>query len=191
MKSLCTIPRAVALVLLVTTVSLAAHADEVPLNSEASSEHFETRVLAVDPANYQVTIEGLDKRPVPIQLTDQAKALHNLKVGDKLDIRVTRSIDHVLETDVGGGAGVSNDSWINRAAHDSFPGGEVYRTVKVTSKVTHIDINKHEVTLLRPDGNEQIVAVTNPKIQAHLPNLQVGQKVDAIYTEVLKVETSR
>lgn len=191
MKLLCSLARTVVFVSFVTTASLAAYANEVPLNSDASSERFETQVLAVNPTNHQVTIEGLDKRPISIQLTDQAKGLRNLKVGDKVDIRVTRSIDHVLDTDVGSAPSVSNDSWINRATHDSLPGGEVYRTIKITSKVTHIDLQKHQVTMLRPDGKEQVVTVTDPKIQPHLLDLQVGQTVDAISTEVLKVETSR
>jgi hypothetical protein len=52
-------------------------------------------------------------------------------------------------------------------------------------------MKKNEVTLLRPDGKEVVVTVNNPKIQAHMMNLQVGQTVDAIQIEVLKVETSR
>lgn len=183
--------RALALASLVTSASLAAHAQEVPLNSEASSEHFQTQVLAVDSAKHQVTIEGLDKRPVPFQLTDQAKALHNLKVGDKVDIRVTRSIDYVLDTDINGKPAVSNDTWVNRASPDNLPGGEMYRTVKVTLKVTRVDVANNQVVLLHPDGNEQIVTVVDPKVQAHLKDFRAGQTVEAIHTEVLKVETSR
>ncbi|WP_433770128.1 hypothetical protein [Pseudomonas putida] len=191
MKSLHSFTRALALASLVTSASLAAHAQEVPLNSEASSEHFQTQVLAVDSAKHQVTIEGLDKRPVPFQLTDQAKALHNLKVGDKVDIRVTRSIDYVLDTDINGKPAVSNDTWVNRASPDNLPGGEMYRTVKVTLKVTRVDVANNQVVLLHPDGNEQIVTVVDPKVQAHLKDFRAGQTVEAIHTEVLKVETSR
>lgn len=176
---------------LVTTASVAAPANDLPLSSEASSERFATKVLAVDPANHQVTIEGLDKRPVTIQLTDKAKALRNLKVGDKVEIRVTRSIDYILDNKVGGEPNVSNDAWVNRAAPDSLPGGEAYRTVKITSKITGIDATKHQVNLLSPDGKDYVVTITDPKIQAHIKDFQVGQTVDAIHTEVLKVETSR
>lgn len=184
---------ALALVSLVTTVSFAAHAEGVALSSnvEASNEHFETHVLAVDPAKYQVTVEGLDKKPAPIQLSDQAKAMRNLKVGDKVDIRVARSVDYVLHTGIDGAPSDSNDSWINRAAPDSFPGGELFSTRKVTSKITNIDMKKNEVTLLRPDGKEVVVTVTNPRVQSRMMDIQIGQTVDAIQTEVLKVETSR
>lgn len=173
------------------SAGLAAHAAEMPLASDAVSERFETRVLAVDPDKYQVTIEGLDKRPIAIQLTDQAKAARNLQVGDKVDMRITRSIDYVLETSVGGEPSVSNDAWINRADPGSLPGGEVYRTVTLTSKIASIDAPNHRVTVLKPDGNEQVITVNDPKGQALIPQLQVGQTVDAIHTEVLKVETSR
>ncbi|AYG45479.1 hypothetical protein DV532_14735 [Pseudomonas sp. Leaf58] len=182
--------RIVALVSLVSA-SLAALAGELPLASDAVSERFETRVLAVDSAKHQVTIEGLDKRPVALQLTDQAKAARNLQVGDKVDMRITRSIDYVLDTRVEGAPSVSNDAWVNRADPAGLPGGELYSTVKVTSKITHIDPPNHRVTVLKPDGNEQVITVNDPKGRALIPQLQVGQTVDAIHTEVLKVETSR
>ncbi|MCY1453071.1 hypothetical protein D9M71_700380 [compost metagenome] len=67
----------------------------------------------------------------------------------------------------------------------------MYRTVKLTSKITAIDAQNHQVTVLKPDGNEQVITVNDPKGKALIPQLQVGQTVDAIHTEVLKVETSR
>lgn len=182
--------RAVAFVSL-ASAGLAAHAAELPLASDAVSERFETRVLAVDPDKRQVTIEGLDKRPIALQLTDQAKAARNLQVGDKVDMRITRSIDYVLDTSLEGAPSVSNDAWVNRADPAGLPGGELYSTVKVTSRITRIDTPNHQVTVLKPDGNEQIITVKDPKGQALIPHLQVGQTVDAIHTEVLKVETSR
>jgi subtilisin-like proprotein convertase family protein len=71
------------------------------------------------------------------------------------------------------------------------PGGEAVRQVKVTSKITHIDLKKHEVTLLPPEGKVKVLRVEDPKLQARMKKLQVGQTVNAIYTEVMKVKTSR
>lgn len=169
-----------------------AFADEIPLGSQALEGHMITRVLAVDPANYQVTVEGADKNPVPIQLTDQAKALHNLKVGDTVDIHVIRTVAYVLDTDLDGAPGVSNQSMTIRATKDNpNPGGEAVRKVKVTSKITHIDLKKHEVTLLPPEGEVTVLKVEDPKLQARMKKLQVGQTINAIYTEVMNVKTSR
>ncbi|MGX1126203.1 hypothetical protein AB7M23_002996 [Pseudomonas sp. HLS-6 TE3448] len=182
----------VVLASIMSATSFTALAADVPLGGSAIEGHVVTHVLAVDAANYQVTIEGADKKPVTIQLTDQAKALHNLKVGDNVDITVVRSIAYVLDTNVGGAPGVSNESMTTRAAKDNpHPGGEAVRRVKVTSKITHIDLKKHEVTLLPPEGKVTVLKVEDPELQARMKNLKVGQTVNVIYTEVLKVKTSR
>ena len=79
-----------------------------------------------------------------------------------------------------------------RATKDNpNPGGEAYRQVKVTSKITAINLKAHEVTLLPPEGKVKVVKVEDPDLQARMKNLKVGQTVDAIYTEVLTVTTSR
>jgi hypothetical protein len=192
MKPIRSFAPAVALASLISTASFTAHAADVPLGSTALERHIITHVLAVDAANYQVTVEGPDKSQVPIQLTDQAKALHNLKVGDKVDIYVIRSVAYTLDTDVNSDRGVSTKSAITRADKDNpNPGGEAFRQVKVTSKITHIDLKKHEVTLLPPEGKVKVVKVEDPELQARMKNLKVGQTVDATYTEVLEIKTSR
>ncbi|MGV8917992.1 MAG: hypothetical protein ACOH2R_09385 [Pseudomonas sp.] len=192
MNTIQSLARAVALASLISTASFAVHAADVPLGSTALQTHIITQVLAVDPANYQVTVEGPDKSPVPIQLSDKAKALHNLKIGDKVDIRVTRSIAYVLDTDVNSDRGVSSQTGITPSNKDNpHTGGEAFRQVKVTSKITHIDVKKHEVTLLPPEGKVRVVKVEDPELQARMKNLKVGQTVDAIFTEVLQIKTSR
>ena len=184
--------RAVALASLLSTACLTVHAADIPLGSTAMEGHVVSRVLAVDPANYQVTIEDRNKSPIPIQLTDQAKNLHKLKVGDTVDIQVVRSVAYVLDTDVGGEPGVTNEAMTIRAAKDDpNPGGEAVRQVKVTSKITRIDLKQHEVTLLPPEGKVTVLKVEDPKLQERMKKLQVGQTIDAIYTEVMKVKTSR
>lgn len=192
MKPIRSLACTVVLASIMSATSFTALAADVPLGGSAIEGHVVTHVLAVDAANYQVTIEGADKKPVTIQLTDQAKALHNLKVGDNVDITVVRSIAYVLDTNVGGAPGVSNESMTTRAAKDNpHPGGEAVRRVKVTSKITHIDLKKHEVTLLPPEGKVTVLKVEDPELQARMKNLKVGQTVNVIYTEVLKVKTSR
>lgn len=187
-----TLAHAIALASILSTASFAVQAAEIPIASSALEGQFVTRVLSVDPDNFQVTVEGVDKSPVVIQLTDKARALHNLKVGDKVEIHAIRSIAYVLDTEVGGAPGVSEESMTVRATKDNpNPGGEGIRRVKVTSKITHIDLKKHEVTLMPPEGKVRVVKVEDPELQARMQNLKVGQTVDAIFTEVLEVKTSR
>lgn len=184
---------AVALATLVSATSLTVHAADIPIASEALESHVTTQVTAIDLANRQVTVKGPDnKKDVTFQLTEKAKALPNLKVGDQVDIFVTRAVAYVLNTDVGGAPKASEESGTIRAtAQNPNPGGEALRQVRVTSQIKKIDLAKHEVSLLPPEGKLQVVKVENPDLQARMKNLKVGQTVDAIYTEVLRVETSR
>ena len=192
MKPTSSLARAVALASLVFAGSFTAQAADVPIGSEALESHVTTKVQAIDLASRQVTVEGANGKPVTFQLTEKAKALPNLKVGDTVDIYVTRAVAYVLNTDVGGAPKVSDESGSIRATKDNpNPGGEAFRQVKVTSQIKKIDLKKHEVSLLPPEGKLQVVKVENPDLQARMKNLKVGQTVDAIYTEVLRVETSR
>ncbi|EKT4466721.1 hypothetical protein QEL93_002123 [Pseudomonas putida] len=184
--------RSFALASLLSVACATAFAANLPLGSEALESHVSTQVLAVDAPNYLVTVEGANKNPVTFQLTEKAKALPNLKVGDKVDIYVTRAVAYQLNTDVGGAPKMSEEAGTIRATKDNpNPGGEAFRQVKVTSKISKIDLDKHEVTLLPPEGKVQVVKVEDPDLQARMKNLQIGQTVDAIYTEVLRIETSR
>ena len=193
MNPIRSLAHAVALATLVSATSLTVHAADIPIASEALESHVTTQVTAIDLANRQVTVKGPDNRKdVTFQLTEKAKALPNLKVGDQVDIFVTRAVAYVLNTDVGGAPKASEESGTIRAtAQNPNPGGEAFRQVRVTSQIKKIDLAKHEVSLLPPEGKLQVVKVENPDLQARMKNLKVGQTVDAIYTEVLRVETSR
>lgn len=192
MKTIRSLASAAALGSILCTAAVSVQAADIPLGAKAIEGHITTKVLAVDAANYQVTIADTDNSPITLQLTDKAKALPNLKVGDTVDIEVARSVAYVLDTDVGGAPKITNEAMSIRATKDNpNPGGEAVRQVKVTSKITKIDLASHEVTLLPPEGKSTVVKVENPDLQARMKNLKVGQTVDAIYTEVLKVSTSR
>lgn len=192
MKSISLLARAVALASLLTTASLTAQAADVPIGSEALESHVTTQVQAIDLEKRQVTVKGANDKDVTFQLSEKAKSLPNLKVGDTVDIYVTRAVAYVLNTNVGGAPKMSDESGTIRATADNpNPGGEAFRQVRVTSQIKKIDLKTHEVSLLPPEGKLQVVKVENPDLQARMKNLKVGQTVDAIYTEVLRVETSR
>lgn len=192
MKPISSLARAVAIASLVFAGSFTAQAADVPIGSEALESHVTTQVQAIDLEKRLVTVQGANDKPVTFQLTEKAKALPNLKVGDTVDIYVTRAVAYVLNTDVGGAPKVSDESGTIRATENNpNPGGEAFRQVRVTSQIKKIDLKQHEVSLLPPEGKLQVVKVENLDLQARMKNLKVGQTVDAIYTEVLRVETSR
>lgn len=180
---------AIALATVLSTASLSAMAADIPLSAAVESDRVTTKVLAVDPANHQVVLEGAEGRQVHIQLSDKAKNLGNLKVGDLVQIEVTRSVAAYLDTDVDKGLPGSTERTgeLRNAVGSSNPGGEAFRQVQVQLKITKIDLATNQVTLENPSGQSKTLNVEKPEIQAKLKDLKVGQSVVVTYTDVLKV----
>ena len=183
--------KAITLATVLSAASFSAIAADIPLSAVVEQDLITTKVLAVDAAKHQVVLEGAEGRQVHVQLTDKAKNLDNLKVGDKVDIEVTRSVASYLDTDVDKGLlGSTERTGEIRATKDNpNPGGEAYRQVQVQLKITAIDLKKNQVTFENPAGQSKTVNVENPDIQKKLKDLKVGQSVVVTYTDILKVTT--
>lgn len=179
----------IALAAALSAASLSAMANDIPLSATVEADRVTTKVLAVDPANHQVVLEGAEGRQIHIQLSDKAKNLGNLKVGDLVKIEVTRSVAAYLDTDVDKGLPGSTERTgeLRNAVGSSNPGGEAFRQVQVQLKITKIDLATNQVTLENPSGQSKTLNVEKPEIQAKLKDLKVGQSVVVTYTDVLKV----
>jgi ribosomal protein L21E len=181
--------KAITLATLLSTASFAAVAADIPLSEVVVVDQVTTKVVSVDTANHSVVLKGPQGNEFPVQLTEKAKNLKNLKVGDTVDIKVTSAVAAYLDTDVDKGLpGTAEASGEVRAAPGSAnPGGEAYRQVKVQLKITHIDLKKNQVTFENPEGKSKTVDVKRPEVQAKLKDLKVGQSVNVVYTDILTV----
>lgn len=181
--------KAITLATLLSTASFSALAADIPLSAAVESDQVVTKVISVDAANHQVVLEGPEGRQVHVQLTDKAKDLGNLKVGDQVQVEVIHSVAAYLDTDVDKGLpGSTERTGEIRATPDNpNPGGEAYRQVQVQLKITHIDLKKNQVTFENPAGQSKTVNVERPEVQAKLKELKVGQSVVVTYTDLLKV----
>jgi hypothetical protein len=181
--------KAITLATLLSTASLGAMAADIPLSGVVVADQVTTKVLAVDAANHQVVLEGPEGKQVHVQLTDKAKDLGNLKVGDKVNVEVIHSVAAFLDTDVDKGLpGSTERAGDIRATKDNpNPGGEAFRQVQVQLKITHIDVKKNQVTFENPAGQSKVINVEKPEVQAKLKDLKVGQSVVVTYTDILKV----
>ncbi|AUG40297.1 MULTISPECIES: hypothetical protein [Pseudomonas] len=191
MKPLHSLAKAVALATLLSAASLHAHAADIPLAGTVEADELVTKVLSVDAAKHRVVLEGAQGQPVHVQLSDQAKDLGNLKVGDQVNVRVTHAVVAVLDTDVEKGLPNSAErAGVVRATKDNpNPGGEAYRQVQVQLKITDIDLKNNQLTFQGPAGNKKVLDVEKPEVQARLKDLKVGQSVVVTYTDVLQVTT--
>ena len=181
--------KAITLATVLSATSFGAFAADIPLSATVEADVVTTKVLAVDAANHQVVLEGAEGRQVHVQLSDKAKNLANLKVGDQVKIEVQRSVAAYLDTDVDKGlpGSVERSGELRNAPGSDNPGGEAYRQVQVQLEITKIDLKTHQVTLKNPAGQSKTLDVKKPEIQAKLKDLKVGQSVVVTYTDVLKV----
>ncbi|WP_454863187.1 hypothetical protein [Pseudomonas hormoni] len=183
--------KAITLATVLSAASFSAVAADIPLSVAVEADQVTTKVLAVDAAKHQVVLEGAEGRQVHVQLTDKAKNLGNLKVGDQVKIEVTRSVAAYLDTDVDKGlpGSIEHTGEIRATKDNPNPGGEAFRQVQVQLKITDIDLKKNQVTFENPAGQSKTVNVENPEVQKKLKDLKVGQSVVVTYTDVLKVTT--
>lgn len=181
--------KAITLATLLSVASFGAVAAELPLSEVVVVDQVTTKVVSVDTANHSVVLKGPQGNEFPVQLTDKAKNLGNLKAGDTVDIRVTSAVAAFLDTDVDKGLpGTAEATGEMRTAPGSpNPGGEAYRQVKVQLKITSIDLKKNQVTFENPEGKSKTVDVKRPEVQAKLKDLKVGQSVNVVYTDILTV----
>ncbi|WP_085714771.1 hypothetical protein [Pseudomonas sp. B28(2017)] len=181
--------KAITFATLLSAASFGAVAADIPLSEVVVADQVSTQVVSVDTANRSVVLKGPQGNEFPVQLTDKAKNLDNLKAGDTVDIRITSAVAAYLDTDVDKGLpGTAEASGEVRAAPGSAnPGGEAYRQVKVQLKITHIDLKKNQVTFENPQGKSKTVDVKRPEVQAKLKELKVGQSVNVVYTDILTV----
>ena len=181
--------KAITLATVLSATSFGAFAADIPLSATVEADVVTTKVLSVDAANHQVVLEGAEGHEVHVQLSDKAKNLANLKVGDQVKIEVQRSVAAYLDTDVDKGlpGTVERSGELRNAPGSDNPGGEAYRQVQVQLEITKIDLKTHQVTLKNPAGQSKTLDVKKPEIQAKLKDLKVGQSVVVTYTDVLKV----
>ncbi|HHS7810786.1 hypothetical protein CP335_13970 [Pseudomonas fluorescens] len=181
--------KAITLATVLSATSFGAMAADIPLSATVEADQVTTKVLAVDAANHQVVLEGAEGRQVHVQLSDKAKNLANLQVGDLVKVEVQRSVAAYLDTDVDKGlpGTVERSGELRKAPGSENPGGEAYRQIQVQLKITKIDLKNNQVTLENPQGQSKILDVKKPEIQAKLKDLKVGQSVVVTYTDVLKV----
>ncbi len=184
--------QAIALAILLSAGALTAHAADIPLSKSLEADEVTTKVLKVDAASHQVVLQGAEGREVHVQLSDQAKDLGNLKVGDQVKVLVTHSVAAVLDTDIDKGApDATEKAGVLRATADNpNPGGAAFRQVQVQLKITHIDLKKNQVTLENPAGLSKVLTVEKPEIRAGLKDLKVGQSVLVTYTDTLEISTA-
>jgi hypothetical protein len=146
------------------------------------------KVQAIDLATREVTLVGPQGNAFAVHAGDAVHNLDKVKVGDSVVATYYASIVLVLSPP---GTQVP-DSQVNaaaaRAAKGQVPAGAVSTKLIVTGTVVGVDLADHTISLVDPSGGMvHTFNVTDPRRQAALKRVKVGDSLTAIGTEAFAV----
>jgi translation initiation factor IF-1 len=144
-------------------------------------------VQNVDLENRTVTLRLDDGKPKTIKVDKSVQNLHQVKVGDRLELAYAEeTIMAIGKTVESESEGVSGCGLVSVAPKGAKPILLDVETVAMTGKILAVDTAKYRVTLQEPDGQKMTVKASK-KIK-NLGRLKVGDIVDVSVTEAIAIE---
>ncbi|HEX7232989.1 MAG TPA: hypothetical protein VF452_21580 [Candidatus Binatia bacterium] len=138
-------------------------------------------VKAVDAQNKTVTVEGSGGRTVTVN-AENARNLDQVKVGDKVNLRVTEEVAlFVRKSDAQPSA--TQADMVALAPKGEKPAGVMARTVELTGTVESIDAKKRTVSVKGPAGNVRTFHVD--KSVKNLDQIKKGDQIVLRITEAV------
>jgi Cu/Ag efflux protein CusF len=146
------------------------------------------KVQAVDLAAREVTLVGPEGYVFALHVGDAVRNLDKVKVGDTVVATYYASIVLVLSAPGNQVPDNQVDAARARAAKGHMPAGALATRVVVTGTVVGVDPVKHTISLVNPSGGMvHTFDVTDPRQQAALKRVKVGDSLTAIGTEAFAV----
>ncbi|AYN27799.1 MULTISPECIES: hypothetical protein [Buttiauxella] len=187
MKPIQTIIKSAATVSLLAFSVFSANAQILPVAGDFQADHFSAKVVSVDQKNHVVVLEGEKGNKVSFNVPEETGTLANLKAGDVVDTTVTRSVAVAFDTNVDKAAPTASSTKGMEKATEASPEHEAFRQVNVQLKIKHIDLKNNTVTFVGPKGQEKVITVEDPEVQARLKEMKVNQSVRVTYTDSIKI----
>jgi Cu/Ag efflux protein CusF len=145
-------------------------------------------VEAIDLQKRVVTLKGPKGNVFDITVSEQARNLPQVKVGDLVEVKYYESLALRLVKPGEGVAGVQETEALARAKEGEKPGGMAGRQVTLTATITAINKKTQEVTLKGPEGKTVTVKAEHPE---NLKKVKVGDEIEITYTEALAISVEK
>ncbi len=199
MKVITTITARLLAAGLIGVIPLAAQAQSAPATQAgvvtapgkvagAATTEVTAKVVAVDPAQRTVTLQGASGKTRTIEVGDQVRNFDQIKVGDMVHARYTQALARELKKGAPSMQAPTEEQAITPApAPGAKPGGTVARKVTAAAEVIAVDPARQMVTLRGPRGNEVDVEVQDP---SQLKNIKKGDHVQVTYVEALAISVA-
>jgi hypothetical protein len=142
-------------------------------------------VVLIDMGSRDVVLIDSKGKMHRVNVSDQARNLDHVKVGDKVTAEYTEAISlQIKKRGAADGAPASAQEAMIRSPQGMKPGGAVGRKVTAFATVMAVNANKQFVTLRGPLGNEYDLQVLDP---VQLKAVTTGDEVEVVYTEALAI----
>ena len=141
-------------------------------------------VQAIDLDKRLVTLKGSRGNEITVYVTDRAKNLPQLKVGDQVTMSYYEELALRVVPPGQAAPAPTMTSARSTAEPGEKPGGVEARETTVTVTIEAIDKNAGTVTFKGPAGNSRTVKAADPK---NLELIKVGDPVEITYTEAFAV----
>ncbi|HEY2462626.1 MAG TPA: hypothetical protein VGI32_01085 [Steroidobacteraceae bacterium] len=140
-------------------------------------------VLSIDMGSRDVLLMDAQGKLLTVNVSDQARNLDQVRVGDKLTAEYTEAISLQLKKrGSAGGSPAITDEALVRSPKGAKPAGAVGRKVTAIATVVAVNTEKQFITLRGPQGNEYDLQVRDP---AQFTAVKKGDEVEVVYTEAM------
>jgi hypothetical protein len=142
-------------------------------------------VVSIDLGSRDLLLIDSQGKMHKVNVSDQARNLDQVKVGDKVTAEYTEAISLQLKKRGAADVPPANvEAAMIRSPKGMKPGGAVGRKVTAFATVVAVNPKTQFVTLRGPLGNEYDLQVLDP---AQLKAVTKGDEVEVVYTEALAV----
>ena len=141
-------------------------------------------VLSINMSSREVTLMDMNGKLHPIDVSEDARTLDQVRVGDQVTVEYTEAISLTLKKKGTNAPPASAEEAMMRSPKGAKPGGAVGRQVTAIASVVAVDAKKQIVTLRGPLGNEYDLSVQDP---SQLKEIRTGDQVEVTYTEALAI----
>lgn len=171
------------------TSQTTAAAPAAPAVGVTETTTMTARVQAIDLKTRKVTLKPKNGKAFTIQVSEDARNLPQVRVGDTVVAKYTEAVAVDINRDTSTGGITSRKESVSgtRAPLGAMPGGTVRNTVEIIANVLAIDAKTRRVTF---QGPENTLTVKVPA-EVKMNKLEVGDQVRLTYVEEQAISVER
>lgn len=171
------------------TSQTTAAAPAAPAVGVTETTTMTARVQAIDLKTRKVTLKPKNGKAFTIQVSEDARNLPQVRVGDTVVAKYTEAVAVDINRDTSTGGVTSRKESVSgtRAPLGAMPGDTVRNTVEIIANVLAIDAKTRRVTF---QGPENTLTVKVPA-EVKMNKLEVGDQVRLTYVEELAISVER